>query len=94
MDDDRLAQLARQLELGLEQALLPVRRRVVAEEIESRLPHRDRLVVLKQIAQLVDAVRLAPAGLVRVDAERRERLVMPLGERERRPARLDARCRP
>ena len=46
VDDDRL-QLARQVELGLEQAPLTIGRCVVAEEIEARLPTATALSCVK-----------------------------------------------
>ena len=90
MDDDGLAELGRELELRLEEAALPVARRAVAEVIEARLPHCHRSIVLGEVAQLVDAVRLRVAGLMRVDAERGEHLLVAVGQLERRSARVDA----
>ena len=90
MDDDGLAELGRELELRLEEAALPVARRAVAEVIEARLPHCDHSIVLGEVAQLADAIRLRVAGLVRVDAESGEHLLVELGQLERRSARVDA----
>jgi hypothetical protein len=84
VDDDRLAELGRDFELGLEEVALPVAGSPVAEVVEPGLPHRDRFVVLQQLAELVDPTRLGVVRLVRVDAEHGEHLFVELGELERR----------
>ena len=62
VDDDRLAQLARERELLLEEPLLRVVRRVVAVVVEARLPDRDDLRMPEQRAQLARARPGAPAS--------------------------------
>ena len=49
VDDDRLAELRREVELRLEQLPLSVARAAVTEVVEPGLPHGDRLVVLEQV---------------------------------------------
>ena len=92
VDDDRLAELGRELELRLEELPLAIARRPVAEVVEPGLPHGDRLLVLEQLAELVDPACLGIAGLVRVDPEGGEHLLVELGELERGPRRLDPRA--
>jgi len=58
VDDDRLAGLAREGELGVEQPPLVVGRRVVAEVVQPRLADRNCLRVGQQLAQRVDVSRL------------------------------------
>ena len=62
VDHDRLAELARERELRLEQPLLRVVRRVVAEVVEAGLADGDRLRVGEQRAELVEVARVAPAS--------------------------------
>ena len=90
VDDDRLAEIGRELELRLEELALPFARRAVAEVIESRLPHGDRTIVLREVAQILDAVCLRVAGLMRIDADRGEHLLVQFGELEGDAARVDA----
>jgi hypothetical protein len=90
VDHDRLAEVGRELELCLEEPALTVARRAVAEVVETGLPHRHRALVLGELAELVDAIRLGVAGLVRVDADRGEDLLVQLGQLERGAARVDS----
>ena len=63
VDDDGLAELGGELELRGEEPLLRVGRRVVAEPVEPGLPHRDRLRMREQLAQLGEVVgRAVPAS--------------------------------
>ena len=62
-------------ELLREEALLIVPRRVVAEPVETGLPHGDRARVSEQLAHLGDVRVGRRARLVRMDAEDREDLV-------------------
>ena len=86
VDDDRLAGLACELELRVEQLLLRRVRRVVAEVVEAGLADGDRA----RDARAARAARRAQVerrarGLVRVDAEARVDAVARLGARERAP---------
>ena len=92
MDDDGLAELGGQLELALEELALAVVRRVVAVEVEAGLADRDRALVGEQLAQLVEPRRVGLGGLVRMDPERCEDAVVPLGDRERLAAGVEARA--
>ena len=92
VDDDRLAELGRDLELSLEELPLAITGRPVAEIVEPGLPHRDRLLVLEQLAEVLDPACLGIARLVRVDPEHGEHLLVELGELERGPRRLDSRA--
>src|SRR5947199_301372 len=83
VDHDRFPKLGGQPELGREEPTLVIARRVVAEPVEPRLAHRDRLWVLEQIAQRGDVVVRRRPCLVGVDPEDREYAVMPLRERKR-----------
>ena len=58
----------------------------------ARYPFIDVKQPQEELTELVDPVRLAPAGPMRVDAEHREHLVMPVGERDRLPGGLDPRA--
>ena len=89
MDDHRLPEPARDFQLLLEEAKLRVARRVVAEEVEARLADGDCAVVAEQLGELGDASRLVACGLVGMDAEHRVDPLVLLGQRERRPARVD-----
>ena len=80
MDDDGFPQLGGETELGLEHTPLRLRCRVVAEPVEARLPHRDRLRMLLQPSHLVD---VAGRGLVRMDPDDRPDLGEPLRELDR-----------
>ena len=91
VDHDREPELARELELGLEEPALLVLRLAAVVVVEARLADRDRLRTVEQLAQLADAVRLLAGRLVRVDPERREDAVVLLGDRERSAAGLDSR---
>ncbi len=92
MDHDRLAELRGELELRVEEPPLPLARRPVAKVVEPRFADRNRPFALEELTQLADARGLGIAGLVRVDAERGEHLLVQLRELERRAARLDARA--
>ena len=92
MDDDRLPQLGRQLELRGEQGPLALARRVVAVIIEPGLPHRDDTIATEQISELVEPPGLGIRGLVRMDAQRGEDALVPFRDLERGPALLDARA--
>ena len=59
VDDDRLAGARRERELPVEEPLLRVVRRVVAEVVEPGLAHRDRLRMREQRPHLAHAVRSA-----------------------------------
>jgi len=85
VDDDRLAGRARDRELSIEEELLRVRGRVVAEVVEPRLADRNDAGVHKQGAQLVQLVEVEGRRLVRVDAEDREDVVELLRELECAP---------
>ena len=91
VDHDRLAELRGELELCIEEPPLPLPRRPVAEVVEARLADRDRSLVLEELTQLAETGGFTVAGLVRVDAECGEDLLVQVRELERRPARLDAR---
>src|SRR5207244_13627090 len=86
VDDDGLPELGRELELLLEEAALGVAGRVVAEPVETRLPHRDRLRMPEQLAERGDVLLRRVARLVRMKADDREDAVVRVRERERTPA--------
>src|SRR3954453_7842118 len=67
VDDDGLAELARELELAGEEPLLRVVRRVLAEVVEADLADPDGFRALRECTDLVEVVLLA--RLVRVDAD-------------------------
>ena len=69
VDDDGLAELGRQRELGLEETQLRVARRVVAVVVEPGLADRDGAVVGEQLTELVEPLRVGVSRVVRVDAE-------------------------
>ena len=94
MDHDGLAELVGERELRLEQPLLRVVRRVVAEVVEPGLADRDGALGREQLAELVEPVSVLAAGVVGMDAERRVDAVVALGELERLPRALDATSRP
>ena len=89
VNDEWLAELLGEREVRLEKAALVGGLGEVMEAVEPGLPHRDRLRVGEQRAQLVQPPRLGGGRLVRVDPERRVDAVVRPGERERCPARLD-----
>ena len=90
VDDDGLAELGRELELRLEEAALPVARRVVAEVVEAGLPDCDRSVVLEQARA---ARRRATPRRRRPDAGRcRARRTPPRGGRRARAPLGTSRC--
>ena len=67
-------------------------RRVVTVEVEPGLADRDRLRVVEQGAEVVELLRVAVRGLMRVDAEGGEHSRLPLGDREGGPARVEPRA--
>src|SRR4051812_8682826 len=83
VDHDRLPELGGELELGSEEAMLVVSRRVVAKEVEPGLAHPDGLRMREQLAQRSEIVFGGRPRVVRVDAEDREYPVVPLRELER-----------
>ena len=89
VDHDRQPELARERELGREEAPLLVLRRGAVVVVEARLAHGDRTLVAEELAQLVDAMRLVASRLVRVDPERGADAVIRRSELERGPARSD-----
>ena len=93
VDDGGLAGLGGDVELLREEAQLLVARRVVAEPVETGLPHRDRARVREQLAHLGDVGVGRVARLVRMDAEDREDVLVRSGELERAPAAGRRRCR-
>ena len=69
-------------------------RRVVAVVVEPGLPDRDRLRVRREASRARSTLRSVHlAGLVRMEAERREDALLPLGDRERRAAGVERRSR-
>ena len=66
-------------------------RRVVPEVVEPGLPHGDRLRVLEQPGELLDLGRASRPRLVRMEPERDEYALLPIGELERRAARVERR---
>src|SRR6185437_13883352 len=74
VDDDGLAQVARETELRVEQVRLRVVRRIVAEVVEPDLPQRDGLRMREQAAQEVEVVWIA--GVVRMNADDRVHAVV------------------
>src|SRR5438067_12888554 len=90
VDDDRLAELASQLQLSGEQESLAVMRRPLTVEVQPGLAHRDGAVMRKELGQLVQPLCLRIPGLVRMDPERGEDPALPLGDRARGPAGIDA----
>src|SRR5436309_9684810 len=70
VDDDGFAELARELELTLEERALRSSRRVVAEVVETRLPNGDRAAVTEQTSKLVEIGRRT--GFVGMHPEARE----------------------
>ena len=92
VDDDRLAELAGELELDREQAPLPVVRCPVAVEVEAGLAHGHGALVPEELRQLGQPLRLRPTCLMRMDSERGENPAFAFGDRERSPAGIDARA--
>ena len=88
MDDRRQLELDRHPPLRPQGLLLHLARRVVIEEIESALPHRDRLGVGEKVAQPGFVARLPARGLVRVDSEGRSQTSACRSASARRPLRL------
>ena len=62
------------------------------EVVESGLPHRDDVRVADELVELVDPRRFAASRVMGIDADGREDALLPLGDRERRTTRLDARA--
>ncbi len=90
VDDDGEAELVGQGELCVEEAPLLLRCGEATDGVEAGLAHRDRLRMSQELAELGEALGLGLPGLVRVDPERGMHALVTLGDRERRPARLDA----
>ena len=90
VDDDGEAELVGQGELCVEEAALLLRCREATDRVEAGLAHRDRLRMSQELAELGEALGLGLRGLVRVDPEGGMHALVALGDRERRPARLDA----
>ena len=86
VDHERLAGLARELDLRRERALLVGARRGVAVEVEAGLADRHAALVRGQRAQLGQVGVVEALGRVRVAADRRVHLGKVLGRRERRAA--------
>src|SRR5205814_8442813 len=89
-DNDRLAELCRELELRGEEVSWRFARGPVTVEVEAGLADRDCALVPKKLGELVRPSRLGTAGLVGVDAERGENAALAFGDRERRAARGDS----
>ena len=68
VDDHRLAGVSRDGELPVEEPLLQIVGRVIAEVVEARLPYGD-CPGCPSSAQLVDVLGLATTGLVRMNPE-------------------------
>src|SRR5581483_1626541 len=90
VDDDGLAELGGERQLGIEDRALPVARGAVAVEVEAGLADGDRERIGEQLCELVDPVALG-VGLVRMDPENREDALVAAGEVEGDPAALDRR---
>ena len=90
VDDDGEAELVGEGELRVEEAPLLLRSREATDGVEAGLAHRDRLRMSQELAELGEALGLGLPGLMRVDPERGMHAVVPLGDRERRPTRVDA----
>ena len=90
MDDDRLFNLLRKLELLAQDAALRIARRDVVEIIEPYLPHRDGARFKRKLADFVEVRRRGRRGLVRVYARKRVNL-RPRSLRARKLRRLAAR---
>jgi hypothetical protein len=84
VDDDRLPELARQVDLCLERAPLVVMRRVVAVVVEAGLADRDHLRVRGRLPDRLDLPRLEAGRRVRVTTHDRVDLVVRVGKSERR----------
>ena len=89
MNDDRKSQLAGKLELRLEEPALVGQRGERAKAVEPGLSDRDSLWMREQLPELAESIRIPVRSLVRVDAERGEHALVPLGQRERGPRRRD-----
>ena len=72
VDDERLAELARELDVGGERALLVGARRVVAVVVEAGLADRAAARVARELAQLVGDRVVVAGGAVGVVADRGE----------------------
>ncbi len=83
VDDDGLAELGRQRELGLEETQLRVVRRVVAVVVEPGLADGDGAVVGEELTELVEPLRVGFSRVVGVDAEGGVDTVLGVGELER-----------
>ena len=92
VDDDRLADPGRELELSREQLPLPLVRRPVAIEVEAGLADSDRALVTEELRQFGETFSLLATRLVRMDPERGEDTALALRDRKRRSARIDSRA--
>ena len=74
VDEHRLAGGAGELEHRLKRALLDVERHLVVpgpeEQVESHLPHRDRLGVAEQLGERLELARVGRGRLVRMPSAR------------------------
>ena len=88
VDDERLAGLARELDLGEERALLVGARRAVAVVVEAGLPDRAAARVLRELGELGRRRVVEALGAVGVAAEGGVDLLEALGGGERGAAAL------
>ena len=70
VDHDRESEVVGERELRVEERALLLGRREAAHAVEPRLPHRDRLRMREELAELVQPARIRPSRAVRIDAER------------------------
>ena len=92
VDDDGLAELGSQRELGLEETKLRVVRRVVAVVVEPGLADGDRALVRRAASRSSSSrSRVGSSRVMRMDAEGGENTVSRIGELERRAAGVDRR---
>lgn len=89
VDDDRHAELRREVELSREEPTLIVRRSQTAMVVEARLADGDRPRVGKEVSKLAEPSGVGGSGTVRVDTERSDDLGVRLRDTERRPAGVD-----
>ena len=83
VDHERLTGITRELDLGVEGALLIAARGVVAVIVEARLPDRDALLVRRERMQLGQVGVVEAGRLVRVAPDGRVHLRERVGGRER-----------
>ena len=89
VDDDWEAELVGESELRVEEAPLLLGSRETPDGVEASLAHCDRLRMGQELTELGEALGLGLPCLMRVDPERGMHALMTLGDRERRPTRLD-----